>query len=106
MHRIDFDRIPKPVYDDLVNVFGIEEAHKIIHNYDYNMYAIAKKRGNETFIRFLRIRELYKWLKLLLKRINLSIKQVARCVRHRKIIYYSLLIISIISTILFILRLV
>ena len=34
---IDFDRIPEPLYDELVDLFGEEQTEKYIHKVNYNI---------------------------------------------------------------------
>ena len=103
---IDFQKIPEPVYKDLVNLFGIEKAHEIIDSYDYNMYAISKIIAWESFIRLVRIRELLEWLKKISKRVKEIAFGAANKITEHRIIYSSLIIVSIIASIIYLLRII
>lgn len=39
---IDFDRIPRPIYDELVDLFGKEKAENYIKKVNYNVSTINR----------------------------------------------------------------
>ena len=43
--KIDFNRMPKPLYDELVSLFGKEKAENYIIKVNYN-YSITNKDLN------------------------------------------------------------
>jgi hypothetical protein len=60
---IDKEKIPEPTYNELVDLFGIEEAEKIIIDKQYNFRAISLTIIEEKTVRFLGIQSFRLWLK-------------------------------------------
>ena len=60
---IDKEKIPEPTYNVLVDLFGIEEAEKIILDKQYDFRAISLTIIEEKSVRYLRIQSFRLWLK-------------------------------------------
>ena len=55
---IDFDRIPRPIYDELVDLFGKEKAENYIEKVNYNISIINR---DLLFLRLDRFFKRYKY---------------------------------------------
>jgi hypothetical protein len=70
---IDKEKIPESTYKELIELFGIEDAEKIIIKNQYNFRAVSQIIIGEKFIRYFRLENFRIWLK---KYTGLSMKSL------------------------------
>ena len=68
---IDKEKIPETTYNELVDLFGVEAAEKIILKHKYNYQAITQIIMGENLIKYLRLGNFRTWLK---KNLGLSMR--------------------------------
>jgi len=59
---INRDKIPEPTYIELVDLFGTEEAEKIIINTDYSFRAISNIIIEEKIVRYFGLSKFKNWI--------------------------------------------
>jgi hypothetical protein len=68
---IDKEKIPELTYKELIELFGIQEAEKIIIDNQYNFRAVSQIIIGEMVVRYFGLGNFRKWLK---KSTGLSMK--------------------------------
>jgi len=100
---IDFNKLPEPVYAELVSVFGKERAREIIEKCEYNILGINRELGQELLIRYFRLRQFKSWIVGLARKVFRYVEKASNFIVRHKLIYIPLMIVAVISTLIYIL---